>query len=342
MRAALLSAPFVIDMVAHEAPRPGPGEVLLRVRAVSICGSDINAYRGVHPRIKPPSVLGHELAGEVAALGPGTDPSLLGEVVCAEPNICCGTCRYCRAGLPNVCPSYRVLGDSLELPGGFAEFVAVPAAQVYPLPEGLSASLGCMVQPLAISYEGVVVRAAVDDGEHVLVVGAGPIGLGSLMLATLRGARVMVTDVVPERLDLARQLGADMTVLASDDVDSAVRDWTYGDGVEVAVEAAGGAQIESMSLAQRVTAPRGRIVVMGAFADKTFPFAIGDLKNREQTLMGSHGHPRTFAPVLELIADGRLDAGALVTHRLGLEQSATAFDLLDRRLDGVMKVVVSP
>jgi L-gulonate 5-dehydrogenase len=340
--AALLSAPFVIDMVTREAPRPGPGEALLRVQAVSICGSDISAYRGVHPRIKPPSVLGHELAGEVAALGPGTDPSLLGEVVCAEPNICCGNCRYCRAGLPNICPSYRVLGESLELPGGFAELVAVPATQVYRLPAGLSAILGCMVQPLAICYEGVVARAAVEHGEHVLVVGAGPIGLGSLMLATMRGARVMVTDLVPERLDLARQLGADMTVLASDDVDSAVSDWTYGDGVDVAVEAAGGAQIESMSLAQRVTAPRGRIVVMGAFTDKTFPFAIGDLKNREQTLMGSHGHPRTFAPVLDLIADGRLDAGALVSHRLKLEQSAIAFDLLDRRLDSVMKVVVSP
>jgi threonine dehydrogenase-like Zn-dependent dehydrogenase len=147
---------------------------------------------------------------------------------------------------------------------------------------------------------------------------------------------------VPERLELARQLGAEMTVLARDDVDAAVRDWTYGDGADVAVEAAGGAQTESMALAQRAAAPRGRIVVMGAFTDKTFPFAIGDLKNREQTLMGSHGHPRTFAPVLELIADGLLDAGALVTHKLGLEQSATAFDLLDRRLDGVMKVVVNP
>jgi threonine dehydrogenase-like Zn-dependent dehydrogenase len=162
------------------------------------------------------------------------------------------------------------------------------------------------------------------------------------MLAKLRGAHVMVTDVVPERLDLARTLGAEMTVFANDDVDSAVLDWSYGDGVDVAVEAVGGTQTETMSLAQRVTAPRGRIVVMGAFSNKTFPFAIGDLKNREQTLMGSHGHPRTFGPVLEMLADGRLDADALVTHRLTLEQSATAFDLLDRRLDGVMKVVVSP
>jgi threonine dehydrogenase-like Zn-dependent dehydrogenase len=342
MRAAMLSTPFVITMVAQEPPRPGPGEVLLRVRAVSICGTDISAYRGVHPRIKPPSILGHELAGEVVDVGPGTASSFVGEVVCVEPNICCGTCRYCRADLPNVCPSYRVLGESLELPGGFAELVVVPAGQVYRLPEGLPAALGSIVQPLAISYEGVISRAAVEEGEHVLIVGAGPIGLGSLMLAKLRGARVMVTDVVPERLELARQLGAEVTLLAHDDVCSAARDWTFGNGVDVAVEAVGGAQTETMSLAQRATAPRGRIVVMGAFTDKTFPFAIGDLKNREQTLMGSHGHPRTFAPVLELIAGGRLDAGALVTHRLGLEQSATAFDLLDKRLDGVMKVVVSP
>jgi L-gulonate 5-dehydrogenase len=342
VRAALLSAPYVIDMVSHEQPTPGLGEALLRVEAVSICGTDINIYRGVHPRIKPPSVLGHELAGTVTAVGPGVDQSLLGEAVCVEPNICCGHCRYCRAGLPNVCPSYRLLGESLDLPGGFAEFVTVPAAQIYRLPTGISAATGCMVQPLAISYEGVIARAAVTEGERVLVVGAGPIGLAALMFAKLRGASVMVTDVVPERLRLARKLGAEVTLLAHDDVDSAVFDWTYGDGVDVAVEAVGGTQTESMAVAQRVTAPRGRIVVMGAFADKTFPFAIGDLKNREQTLMGSHGHPRTFAPVLELLAEGQLDVGALVTHRLALEQAATAFDLLDRRLDGVVKVVVSP
>jgi len=218
----------------------------------------------------------------------------------------------------------------------------VPARQVYRLPAGISATLGCIVQPLAICYEGVVMRASVQAGERVFVVGAGPIGIGSLMLARLRGARVMVCDLVPERLELARELGAEMTVLADQDVDAAVEDWTFGEGADVAVEAAGGDQTASMSLAQRVTAPRGRIVVMGAFTEKTFPFAIGDLKNKEQTLLGSHGHPGTFAPVLELIEDGLLDAAALVTHRLGLDQSATAFELLDRRLDGVMKVVVNP
>ncbi|HWM16624.1 MAG TPA: alcohol dehydrogenase catalytic domain-containing protein [Microbacterium sp.] len=342
MRAAMLSAPYSIDVVAHEEPEPRQGEVVLRVLATSICGTDISAYRGVHPRIKPPSVLGHEVAGEVAAVGPGADPALLGAVVCAEPNICCGTCRYCRAGLPNICPEYRVLGDGSDLPGGLAEFVAVPAAQVFRLPEGLSAIGGSIVQPLAVCYEGVIVRAAVGDGERVLIVGAGPIGLGSLMLARQRGAQVMVTDVVPDRLEMARQLGAEVTVPAGDDVDAAVRDWTHGVGVDVAIEAAGGAQTESLALAHRVTAPRGRILVLGAFAEKTFPFAVGDLKTKEQTVIGSHGHPRTFAPVLDLIADGRLDASALVTHHLGLDQSATAFDLLDRRLDGVMKVVISP
>lgn len=342
MRAALLSAPFVIDMVSHDKPTPGRGEVLIQVKAVSICGTDISIYRGVHSRIKPPSVLGHELSGVVTAVGPGTNTSLVGAAVCAEPNICCGRCRYCRSGLPNVCPSYRLLGESLDLPGGFAEFVVVPAAQVYRLPDGVSPTLGCMVQPLAISYEGVVARAAVEQGEHVLVVGAGPIGLGALMLAKLRGAHVMVVDVLPERLELARRLGAEMVLLAGDDVYHAALDWTYGDGVDVSVEAVGGAQTESLSIAQRATAPRGRIVVMGAFADKTFPFSVGDLKNREQTLMGSHGHPRTFAPVLELLAEGRLDAGAMVTHRIALEESARAFELLDNRLDGVVKVVVSP
>jgi threonine dehydrogenase-like Zn-dependent dehydrogenase len=340
MRAALLSAPGAIEVVTRDVPSAGPGEVVVRAEATSICGSDLSAYRGVHPWIKPPTILGHECAGTVVSVGEGVADGIVGTLVCIEPNICCGTCRYCRAGLPNICPDYRVLGESADLPGGMAEYVAVPAGQVYALPPAMSAEEGALVQPLAISYEGVE-RGQVQRGERVLVVGGGPIGLGAMLVSRVRGAEVMVIDLLDYRLDLARNLGADNVKRADDpDLDATVLEWTDGYGVDVAVEAVGGAQHATAATAQRLTAPRGRIVVLGSFEDKVFPFPLPEVKKREQVLLGSHGHPRTFAPVIDLVADGSLRPRELITHTVGLEDVPSALRLIDERADGVMKVVV--
>jgi L-gulonate 5-dehydrogenase len=341
MRAVLLSAPGAIEMVTRDVPEPGPDEVLVRVEATSICGSDLSAYRGVHPYIRPPAILGHECAGVVVCVGSGVADGIVGTLISVEPNICCGTCRFCRAGLPNICPNYRVLGESADLPGGMAEYVVVPADQVYALPPAMSAEEGALVQPLAISYEGVIERGQVREGQRVLVVGAGPIGLGGMLLSRVHGAEVMVVDLLDYRLDKARTLGADHVLRAdAPDLDSTVLEWTEGYGVDVAVEAVGGAQHSTAAMAQQLTAPRGRIVILGSFEENTFPFPIAEVKKREQTLIGSHGHPQTFAPVIDLVADGSLRPRELITHTVGLEDVPDALRLIDERADGVMKVVI--
>lgn len=342
MRVALLAAPGQVEIVTWDRPRPRPGEVVLRVEAASVCGSDLSAYRGVHPAIKPPAVLGHELAGTVAEAGDGVPSGLVGSRVCVEPNICCGSCRLCVAGLPNICPHYRVLGESVDLPGGLADYVAVPATQLHELPPSLPAGEGAVVQPLAISYEGAVERGRVGASDRVLVVGAGPIGLGAMLLCRLRGAEVMVVDLVDDRLARAEELGADRAIRAdAPELDSVVADWTGGYGVDVAIEAVGGGQSATVAMAQRLTAPRGRIVVMGSFRDPVVSFPVADLKKREQTLVGSHGHPGTFGPVLDLVADGSLRPRELISHTIGLEELPAAFELLDARADQVMKIVVA-
>jgi L-gulonate 5-dehydrogenase len=341
MRAALLSAPGSIEIVTRDVPEPKAGEVIVRAEATSICGSDLSAYRGVHPWIRPPTVLGHECAGTVTAVGAGVADGIVGTLVSVEPNICCGTCRYCVAGLPNICPDYRVLGESTDLPGGMAEYVAVPAGQVYALPPSMSAEEGALVQPLAISYEGVVERGQVREGERVLVLGGGPIGLGAMLLSRIQGAQVMVVDLLDYRLDKARELGADHVLRAdAPELEQTVLDWTDGYGVDVAVEAVGGAQQETAVTAQRLTAPRGRIVILGSFEQGTFPFPVAEVKKREQSVLGSHGHPRTFAPVIDLISDGSLRPRELITHTVGLDDVPDALRLIDERADGVMKVVI--
>ncbi len=341
MRAVLLAEPGRIEVVTRDVPTPGAGEVLIRAEATSICGSDLSAYRGVHPYIKPPAILGHEVSGTVAAVGAGVADGIVGTLISVEPNMCCGICRFCRAGLPNICPNYRVLGESADLPGGMAEYVVVPANQVYALPPSMSAADGALIQPLAISYEGVIQRGQIQEGERVLIVGAGPIGLGGMLLSRVHGAEVMVIDLLGYRLDKARELGADHVLRADDPaLESTLLEWTDGYGVDVAVEAVGGAQHATAAMAQRLTRPRGRIVILGSFEEKAFPFPIADVKMREQTLIGSHGHPQTFAPVIDLIAEGALRPSQLITHTVGLEEVPEALRLIDERADGVMKVVI--
>jgi L-iditol 2-dehydrogenase len=341
VKAALVSEPNVIEVVDVADPVPRNGHVVLQVQATSICGSDLNGFRGVNPRNRLPNILGHEIAGTVVSVGADVRTVMVGERVVVEPNVCCRTCEWCRAGLPNVCDNYRVLGESMDVPGGLAEFVSVSADQVYPLPDHVPADLGAVVQPLSICYHAVVNRARVAADETVVVLGAGPIGLGSLMLARWRGARVIITDISDHRLDLARRLGADVTLRADNgDIGSAVRELTGGRGADVAIEAVGGAQNQTVADAVGATATRGRIVIVGTFGKAPQQMPGYFFKNHEQTMMGAHGHPGAFAPTLGLVASGSIKPTELISHRFPLADVGEAFRLLGERAEGVVKVVI--
>ncbi len=340
MRAAFRSAPAEVQVIDHPTPRPGPGEVLLRVGAASICGSDLSAYRGVHSRIRPPTILGHEFAGTIAEHGPETGRLPLGTAVAAEPNIACGRCRFCERGFPNVCVDYLVVGEDVSRPGACAEYVKVPERQCHPLPEGVSLAEGALVQPLAIAHRGVD-RAGVTAGESVLVIGGGPIGIAAMRIAASRGAHTTVVDPLAYRLDVARRFGADAAVTPAE-AEAAVMDATDGYGADVTIEAAGGDQTETFVQACRLTARQGRVVVIGSFKHDEAPLPILSLKFRELDIRGSQGHPGTFAPVLALIASGQLPARDLITHRLPLDRVAEGMALLADRREDVMKVVIEP
>ena len=226
--------------------------------------------------------------------------------------------------------------------GGLADLVAVAADQVLEIPDTLTAAEAAIVQPLAISYHGID-RVGVCEGEHVLVLGSGPIGLGALLLARDLGAHVIVADIVDERLAVALRLGAEAALrFDAPDFRDRVLEATGGKGADVVIEAVGGAQQETIAQAIALAAIRGRICVMGSFAKPPVPFPAYDFKNRELTITGSHGHPAAMVPTLALVAAGRLAPRQLITHTMPLRDVERAFQVLDTRSEGVIKVVLEP
>lgn len=341
MRVMKLAEPGRFEPATIEPPAPMEGRVLIDVRAVALCGSDLAAYRGTHPAIRPPTVLGHEFAGVVVDTGGSADLAN-GDRVCVDPTFGCGVCRLCRSGRSNICRQYTVMGRTLEFPGGMAGRVSVPPDHVHPLPDGVAVETGALVQPVSVGYHAAVDRGAVSDGTVVLVAGAGAIGASIVMASVAAGARVIVVDIVESRLRLAAELGAGVIVNArAEDLADVVAAETSGFGVDVALEASGARDDELLRSLIRATARGGTVVVVGAKGDR-MAIQIGDIKYGEKTITGSQAHPQTFPRVIAGIESGALPADRLISHRFPFSAVADAFDLLDRGDGHVMKVVLAP
>lgn len=327
-------------LLAH-ARQPLDGDVVVDVDAVAICGSDLLGYLGRHPRIRPPTILGHELAGTVRWRGPDVERVEPGDLVAVDPTFGCGTCRFCTQGRWNICEDYVVLGETDDLPGGMAGTVVVPADHVHRLPAGVDAMAGAVVQPIAVAYHAVVHRGRVEAGETVVVIGGGPIGLGALMAVVHAGARTIVVDTLEYRLELARSLGADLTINADDDdVVAAVASATDGYGADVVFEAVGGGQDHLFAQGLACTSRGGRLVIIGLKSPRA-EFDLGSLKWGEKTVLGSQAHPDSFPDVIERIGSGAFPADRLISHRVPWDEIAGAFQLLEERADGVVKVVLT-
>jgi L-iditol 2-dehydrogenase len=326
-----------------EVPMPtvGPDDVLVRITAVSICGSDLLGYLGQHQRIKPPTVLGHEPAGVVEAVGANVTEVQPGDRVSVDPTFGCGSCRYCDRGMKNLCRSYTVLGERDDLPGATSGWVAVRPDSVHKLPDHVSDDLGAIVQPLSVSLHAARDQGQVSAGQTILVYGAGPIGLGILLAANVVGARTILVDLLDYRLQMARDLGAAYTVNpATDNLEQVVMQATDGYGVDAAYDAIGGASDRLFGEAVRLTARGGRIVVAGLKIPSA-ALPIGDLKFGEKIVIGSQAHPNTFPEVIRRIGDGTYPAEKLITHRIPMGEIRDAFELLEQRADGVMKIVLT-
>jgi L-iditol 2-dehydrogenase len=345
MRAAVFHGPA--DLRVGDIPRPSVSgaELLVKVAACAVCGSDVRTFRHGARNITPPVVLGHEVSGTVAEVGAGLDGFAVGQRVAVAPAIPCGDCRYCRRGAETMCERLQSIG--YEFDGGLAEFLAVPASAVRAgcvneVPEHVTFEEAALAEPLACVINAQELTS-VGDGDTVVVIGAGPVGCLHAALARVRGATtVMLVDIRPERLALAAPFGADVQIDGSrEDVRAAVFDVTGGVGASVVIVAAPSnrAQEQSVTLAAR----RGRVNFFGGLP-KTDPIIALDaniVHYRELSIIGSYGsRPAHNRMALDLIASGRLRTRPLV----GLEVP------LDRVVDGlraveegrVLKVIVRP
>ncbi len=322
-------------------PVPAPNEAVVRVHACSICGSDLHAFHGKHPRLTFPRILGHEFAGEIVALGKDVRGFHAGERVCCDIDFACGTCGPCREGRGNICEQLKTMGFDRD--GAYAEYAAVPDFNLHRLPENVSYDQASAVQVLGISYHAVADRVKPKAGESIAVIGAGPVGLGAALIARALGAKVTILDVLDYRLALAQRLGIPGTVNATDgDLRERALAATGGRGFDRVVECVGGFQERTVADAARIVKRGGQITVVGTFPENKATIPIAYLKDREIDLNFSRGNFRAFPPCLQMIASGQVDPDRYISHRFPLERAEEALKLLEARNVEAHKIVLHP
>ncbi|HEX3713097.1 MAG TPA: zinc-dependent alcohol dehydrogenase family protein [Trebonia sp.] len=314
MRAIVLDRPGSFRVAEVPDPAPGPGQIVVKVDACGVCGTDIHIMDGEFPPTPYPITPGHEFAGTVAAVGRDVAVDLpVGAKVAVDPSLYCGYCRRCRAGRDNLCENWAAIGDTVN--GAFAEYVAVPAVNAHRLPDGLDGQLGAMVEPLACAVHGLR-RLGPLFGDSVVLAGAGTMGLLLLQLLVHSGAGpVTVLDRVPERLEVARKLGAARTAAGLGEL--------ADDRFEIAVDATGvPAVVDGVAgLLDR----GGRLLVFGVTpAEATMSLSPFRVYNDEITVTGSMAILRSFAPAVELISNGAVDPRPLLSAPLPLDEFGAA------------------
>jgi len=307
MRAVIMNAPKSIETGTWQTPTPRPGEVLISVGAAGICAGDLYFFQGKNPYAVYPQICGHEIAGTITEVGEGVEGLRPGMQVVVEPFIGCGKCYPCRVGKSNCCANLRIIG--VHFPGGYADYLTAPATHVHPVPEGLSLFDATFAEPVAIGVQAC--RRGEIGAEYVLILGCGPIGLALIEVARARGARVVATDIVESRMEVARQLGAE-TLPADDKLLAKVIEQTNGEGAPVVIEATGSAKV--MEQTADLVAAGGRIVIVGLVPKGTgVTFPGLDFTRKEMTILGSRASVRCFPESLELLANGSIQYPKVAT-----------------------------
>lgn len=332
-----------MDVTEVPIPEPQPDEVLVQVGACGLCGTDLHlAVAGDLPVERTPITLGHEAAGSVAGVGRDVRAYKAGDRVALFPAASCGTCRFCQAGRESLCDFSKVYGMSRD--GALADYVAVPARSVIPLPDAIPFDIGAVVTDgVATPFHALRSRAALRAGETVAVIGCGGLGTHAILLARLMGAATVVAvDTDAAALERATQLGADLAINPQEtDVVKTVRAHLGRPGVDVALEFVGGAP--TVELAIRCLGKGGRAVVVGVGVDKPTLPRLAGFVGREQAVLGSFGMDRAdIQDLYALIAAGRLDLAASVSARYPLAEANAALQHLARKDSGVVRVVVEP
>ncbi|WP_460001758.1 zinc-dependent alcohol dehydrogenase [Paradesulfitobacterium aromaticivorans] len=322
-----------------DMPKPGSGEVLIKVKAVGICGSDIPIFNGVRA-VPFPLIPGHEFAGEIVEVGEGVNGFKLGDRVAPSLVISCGSCDYCKLGLESMCESLTEIG--IDIDGGFAEYVKAPAKVLHRLPDNVNFMEGASVDPVASAYHSVR-RASINPADTVVIFGPGPIGLYALQLAKLEGAyKVIIIGAQGDesRLQIASELGADAALLFNNEEEllKKISDLTWGKMADVVIEATGVPEVFPACL--KAVRKSGRLGLTGVFHRPT-EVLLSQIVKKEITVRGSFCYTwLEFGTCLNLIALGKVRIDKVVSHQLPLSEIGKALEMLSTK--EALKVVLEP
>jgi (R,R)-butanediol dehydrogenase/meso-butanediol dehydrogenase/diacetyl reductase len=332
------------DFRIEEVPKPKirDNEVLVAVKAASICGSEVHAFTGVSKRRQEihglPLVMGHEFSGEVVEVGKDVKYISVGDRVSVNPIVTCGKCEQCITGRTNICKNFVLLG--LHVNGAFAEYVPVPAENCYKIPDTLSFEEVALIEPCSVGVHAVNI-ARLELGDDVAILGAGPIGLMALQAAKCAGAgRIFIADVVPFRLDMAKKMGADIIINpAEEDSVQKIMELTNGEGVDVAIEAVGVQRTVQQAID---IVKKGKTVVVAGMMEKIMAVGMLNVAQNEVRIQGDYGYTKKeFASSLKLVSANKINLKPMITHVFTLNEIVKGFEVLVQKKD-VMKVIIKP
>ena len=339
MRALVLRDFYDIAVEERPDPRPGSGQAVVEVIATGICGSDFHGYSGENGRRHPGQVMGHETVGRIYELGPDAEALSVGQLVTVNPVMSCGACWACQSGQEQWCSRRVVLGVAPEIPAAFADRVAVPAANIVPLPEDMPEELGALVEPMAVGYHSVG-RGQPRPEDRVLVIGGGPVGQACLLAARRLGVQALaLSDVSPSRRDLCARLGAEVVDPSAGDLPEAVAD-RLGGPATLVVDAVGLSPTVADAMAASGLGSRIVLVGMGSPRLELSAYA---LSTEERALIGSFTYSATeFADTAEWVGTVPDGIDALIDGRVGWEGAPQSFDDLARGRSTASKILVFP
>ncbi|MDI3548798.1 MAG: L-iditol 2-dehydrogenase [Halanaerobiales bacterium] len=341
MKAVYLEKVKEIKMKEIEKPTPGEGEVLVQIKSVGVCGSDIHYYN--HGRIgdfivEKPLILGHESAGKVVEVGPGVTSLKVGDRVALEPGIPCRKCEHCKEGRYNLCPDIVFMATP-PVDGAFVEYVTFPEDFAFKLPDNMSYDEGALIEPLSVGVYSTE-RAGLKAGMKVAILGAGPIGLATLQAAKVYGADVAISDINDFRLSYAEKLGADKIInAATGDALEKFNEYFNG-GADVVFETAG--TVPTTKMTTKVAKRGGKVVIIGLAPADTINYNFVDVSAKELDVLGIFRYANVYKRSIDLVSKGEIDLKSMVTHSFTLDQVQEALEFADKNKDKAIKVVVRP
>jgi L-iditol 2-dehydrogenase len=338
MKVATVTEPYKVEICEHPVPEVRDGDILIKVKVCGVCGSDLHLFKGTHPFRQPPAVLGHEVAGEIVAVGKNVTKFKLGDRVTVLPHVECGECEFCREDLQNLCIA-KVVPGTPKWCGTFAEYFAAPEQTVFKIADPISYEMGVLAEPLAVAVH-TLRRLSEKGRDSIAILGTGTIGLMTLIVAREFGfKKIYCTDPAPFNREMGLRHGA---ALAVDPIhEDPVRAITEanGRGVDVTIVAAGAPNI--VTQASKMTKRRGEVCLVAMITQEIPVYTYGFVFN-EQILSGAMTYQnRDFKEAMDMI-NGGLDLSLCVTQQLPLHETQAGLDMLDRKQGDIVKILIYP